>query len=328
MVGIIVATHGNFATGVLESAQMIVGEQENVAAVTLAPSEGPDDFRKKVEDAIATFSSQDEILLFVDLWGGTPFNQSSAVIKGHEEKWAIVTGLSLPMLVEAFGERFGDASAHEIATTVMATAKDAVKVLPEELAPKETAPQGEQVTHPTGEIPPGTVLGDGKIKLVLTRIDSRLLHGQVATSWTKDVNPDRIIVVSDGVAKDDLRKNMIIQAAPPGVKAHVVPVDKMIEVAKDPRFGATKAMLLFETPQDVLRVVEGGVDIQKINLGSMAHSKGKVVMTKAVAMGKDDVDTFDKLLAKGIKVDVRKVPTDAPENFDGIMKKAHAEVTE
>ena len=54
------------------------------------------------------------------------------------------------------------------------------------------------------------------------------------------VNPDRIIVVSDAVAKDDLRKRMIIEAAPPGVKAHVIPIWKMIEVAKDPRFGESR----------------------------------------------------------------------------------------
>ena len=74
--------------------------------------------------------------------------------------------------------------------------------------------------------PPGTVLGDGKIKIVLARVDSRLLHGQVATAWTKSVNPSRIIVVSDAVAKDDLRKKLIEQAAPPGVKANVIPVEK------------------------------------------------------------------------------------------------------
>ena len=62
--------------------------------------------------------------------------------------------------------------------------------------------------------------------------------------------PNRIIVVSDGVAHDDLRKSMIREAAPPGVKANVVPVSKMIQVAKDTRFGNTKALLLFETPQD------------------------------------------------------------------------------
>ena len=148
-----------------------------------------------------------------------------------------------------------------------------------------------------GAIPEGTVLGDGHIKFVLARVDTRLLHGQVATTWTKTTQPNRIIVVSDSVAKDNLRKQMIEQAAPPGVKANVVPVSKMIEVAKDPRFGNTKAMLLFETPQDALRAIEGGVDIQELNIGSMAHSLGKVVVNKAIAMGKDD-ENMDHLLKK------------------------------
>ena len=148
----------------------------------------------------------------------------------------------------------------------------------------------------------------------------------MATTWTKQTNPDRIIVVSDGVAHDELRKTMIQQAAPPGVKAHVIPIKKMIEVAKDPRFGATKAMLLFETPQDLLACVEGGVDIKEVNLGSMAHSVGKVVVTQAIAMDQDDYDTIEKLAAKGIKFDVRKVPADSPENFDSMMNKAKSEL--
>ena len=64
----------------------------------------------------------------------------------------------------------------------------------------------------------------------------------------------------------------------------------------------------------------------ELNLGSMAHSQGKVVCTKAVAMGSDDVKTFDELLAMGIKIDVRKVPTDSPENFNEILKKAKTEL--
>ena len=65
------------------------------------------------------------------------------------------------------------------------------------------------------------------------RIDSRLLHGQVATGWSKATNPTRIIVVSDSVAKDELQTTMIKQAAPSGVKAHVVPIDQMIKLSKD-----------------------------------------------------------------------------------------------
>lgn len=327
MVGIILASHGEFANGILQSGSMIFGEQENVKAVTLMPSEGPDDIKAKMQEAIATFDDQEEVLFLVDLWGGTPFNQANSLFEDHKDKWAIVAGMNLPMVIEAYASRFSMNTAHEIAAHIVETAKEGVKVKPEELEPEEaTAPKAVQDDQPKGSLPPGTVLGDGKIKIVLARVDSRLLHGQVATAWTKSVNPSRIIVVSDAVAKDDLRKKLIEQAAPPGVKANVIPISKMIEVAKDPRFGNTKALLLFENPEDVLKVVEGGVEIPEVNVGSMAHSVGKVVVSKVLSMGQEDVDTFDELKAKGIKFDVRKVPNDSKANMDEILKKAKNEL--
>lgn len=325
MVGIILASHGEFANGILQSGAMIFGDQANVKAITLAPSDGPESLKAKMEEAVSTFENQDEVLFLVDLWGGTPFNQSNMLIEGHEDKWAIVTGLNLPMLIEAYASRMSMETAHEIASHVAKVAREGVKTKPESLEPKaETVEVKANV--PTGSIPEGTVLGDGKIKYVLARIDTRLLHGQVATTWTKTTQPDRIIVVSDAVAKDGLRKNMIEQAAPPGVKANVVPIDKMIEVAKDPRFGATKAMLLFETPQDALRAIEGGVEVKELNLGSMAHSVGKVVVNKAIAMDEKDINTIETLMEKGVKFDVRKVPADSGENINNLIKKAKNEL--
>ena len=325
MVGIILASHGDFAKGILQSGEMIFGTQPDVKAVTLQPSEGPDDIRAKMEEAITSFENPEQVLFMVDLWGGTPFNQTSGLINGHEDTWAVVTGLNLPMLIEAFASRMSMESAQEIAAHVYGVAKEGVRLLPEALEPAQEKQAAEPVT-PQGAIPEGTVIGDGHIKYVLARIDSRLLHGQVATAWTKTVKPTRIIVVSDGVAKDELRKNLIEQAAPPGVKANVVPVDKMIQVAKDPRFGNTKAMLLFETPQDALRAIEGGVDVKELNIGSMAHSVGKIAVSKVLSLGRDDVKTFEKLKAKGIQFDVRKVPNDSKENMDDIIKKAKAEL--
>lgn len=324
MVGIILASHGEFASGILQSGSMIFGEQANVQACCLMPSEGPDDIRKKMEDAIAGFEDPNEVLFLVDLWGGTPFNQASSLLNGHEDTWAIVTGLNLPMLIESYASRFSMEKAQEIATHVAQTAIEGIRTQPESLMPAEEKVEVKEQVQ--GAIPPGTVLGDGKIKYVLARIDSRLLHGQVATNWTKTTQPDRIIVVSDNVSHDDMRKKLIEQAAPPGVKANVVPIDKMIEVAKDPRFGATKAMLLFETPQDALRAIEGGVEVNEINVGSMAHSNGKVAVNRVLSLGPDDVKTFDELKKKGVKFDVRKVPSDNPENMDSLVNKARTEL--
>lgn len=326
MVGIILASHGGLAEGIKQSGAMVFGDQENLAAVTLLPSMGPEDVKRQMEEAIASFENQDEVLFLVDLWGGTPFNQANGLIAGHEDKWAIVTGLNLPMLIEAYAARMDTDSAHEIAKTILETAREGVKPYPESLEPQETKVVKAAPSQPMGALPPGTVVGDGKIKYVLARIDSRLLHGQVATAWSKTVQPTRIIVVSDSVSHDDLRKKLIMEAAPPGIKANVIPVNKMIQVAKDPRFGNTKALLLFETPQDALRAIEGGVEIKELNIGSMAHSVGKVAVSKVLSLGNEDVETFEKLKALGIKFDVRKVPSDSRDNMEEIVSKAKSEL--
>ena len=101
MVGIILASHGKFAEGIFQSGSMIFGDQANVKACTLMPSEGPDDIRKKMEEAIAGFENQDEVLFLVDLWGGTPFNQASALLNGHEDKWAIICN-EPPRMIPSF----------------------------------------------------------------------------------------------------------------------------------------------------------------------------------------------------------------------------------
>ena len=313
MVGIIIASHGEFAAGIKQSGSMIFGEQEKVESVVFTPSEGPDDLQRKLQEAIAKVDSE-EILFLVDLWGGSPFNQANKLFEEAPEHRAIVAGLNLPMLIEAYASRFSMNTAHEIAQAIAPTAIEGVKVRPEELQKKEEVAETQTVA-PKGAIPEGTVLGDGKIKFVLARIDTRLLHGQVATNWTKATNPNRIIVVSDSVSKDDLRKKLIEQAAPPGVRAHVIPLDKLVQVYNDPRFGDTKALLLFENPQDALAVIEKGVEIPELNIGSMAHSVGKVQINNVLSVDQADVDTYKKLRDLGVKFDVRKVSGDSPSDL-------------
>ncbi|GAQ18128.1 hypothetical protein OPHB3_2067 [Oceanobacillus picturae] len=318
MVGIVIASHGEFATGILQSGAMIFGEQENVKAVTLMPSEGPNDVKAKMKEAISSFDNQDEVLFLIDLWGGTPFNQASSLIDEQEGKWAIVTGLNLAMVIESYAARMSKDTAYEVAEQILGTAKEAVKIKPEELEPADTV-KADAGTASTG--------APGSFEYVLARIDTRLLHGQVATAWTRNTQPTRIIVVSDVVAEDELRKKLIQQAAPSGVKAHVVPIKKMIELAKDDQhFGGQRALLLFENPQDVLRAVEGGVPLETINVGSMSHSPGKVQPNKVLAFDQNDIDTFRKLKEFGVDFDVRKVPADQYGNMDEILKRAQAEL--
>ncbi len=327
-IGIVIASHGEFAAGIHQSGSMIFGDQEKVQVVTFMPSEGPDDLYAKFNTAIAAFDADDEVLVLADLWSGSPFNQASRVAgENPDRKFAIITGLNLPMLIQAYTERMMDANAgvEQVAANIIKEAKDGIKVLPEELQPEEASAAPTETAAPQGAIPEGTVIGDGKLKINLARIDTRLLHGQVATGWTPASKADRIIVASDSVAKDDLRKQLIKQAAPGNVKANVVPIKKLIEVSKDPRFGNTHALILFETPQEALEAIEGGVDIKELNVGSMAHSTGKTMVNNVLSMDKDDVATFEKLRDLGVKFDVRKVPNDSKKDLFELINKANVQ---
>ncbi|EQC83048.1 MAG: mannose/fructose/sorbose PTS transporter subunit IIA [Leuconostoc mesenteroides] len=312
MVNLIIASHGDFAKGILMSGSMIFGEQENVEVVTFLPNEGPDDLDKHYQEALAKFNNDDQILFLVDLWGGSPFNRASLIQKQNPEKMAIIAGLNLPMLIAAYAGRLSQNTAAGLATYLVPVAKDGVKSVPE--AKEETeAKTSEKIVG----------LKEGHINIKLARLDTRLLHGQVATAWTPDSKANRIIVVSDAVAKDELRKSLIQQAAPNNVRANIVPISKMIEVAKDDRFGGVDAFLLFETVEDVLTAVEGGVPIKSLNVGSMAHSEGKTMVNKVLSMDKNDVAAFEKLRDLGVEFDVRKVPNDSKANLFDLIKKAN-----
>lgn len=193
MVNLIIASHGDFAKGILMSGSMIFGEQENVEVVTFLPNEGPDDLDQHYQEALSKFNNDDEVLFLVDLWGGSPFNRASLIQKQNPDKMAIVSGLNLPMLIEAYGGRLSQTKAADLAKYLVPVAREGVKSVPEF---QEDAPAASKEKSTVG-------LKEGHINIKLARLDTRLLHGQVATAWTPDSKANRIIVVSDAVAKDE-----------------------------------------------------------------------------------------------------------------------------
>lgn len=148
------------------------------------------------------------------------------------------------------------------------------------------------------------------MKIVLARIDDRLIHGQVATVWSKITGCDKIIVVSDEVAKDELRSTLLVQVAPPGIKAHVLSVEKAARVYNNPK-NDFKALLLFTNPTDVLRLVEAGVAIESVNIGGMSFKEGKKQVTGAMSVNDQDIAAFKELNKKGIELEIRVVASDS-----------------
>lgn len=158
------------------------------------------------------------------------------------------------------------------------------------------------------------------MNIVLARIDDRLIHGQVATVWTKVTNCQRIIVCDDEVASDSIRSTLLKQVAPPGIKSSVVSVDKGVRAYNNPKYENDKCMLLFTNPASVLRMVEAGVNIKSVNIGGMSFKEGKKQITNAVSVNDDDIAAFEALHAKGIELEIRKVDSDAKVDLMSVLK--------
>ncbi|MCY7771517.1 mannose/fructose/sorbose PTS transporter subunit IIB [Bacillus haynesii] len=160
------------------------------------------------------------------------------------------------------------------------------------------------------------------MKIVLARIDDRFIHGQVLTRWIKIHAADRIIVVSDEVAQDEMRKTLILSVAPSNVKASAVSISKMAKAFHSPRYEDTTAMLLFENPGDIVSLIEAGVPIETVNVGGMRFENNRRQITKSVSVTEKDIKAFEQLQELGVMLELRQLPSDSSEDFMQILRNA------
>lgn len=316
-IAIVIGTHGWAAEQLLKTAEMLLGEQENVGWIDFVPGENAETLIEKYNAQLEKLDTSKGVVFLVDTWGGSPFNAASRIVV-DKPNYEVVAGVNIPMLVETLMARDDDPSFDELIAIAVETGREGVKALKAKpavkTAPAAPAPKAAAPARPMG---PNDYMVIG-----LARIDDRLIHGQVATRWTKETNVSRIIVVSDEVAADNVRKTLLTQVAPPGVTAHVVDVAKMIRVYNNPKYAGERVMLLFTNPTDVERVVEGGVKITSVNIGGMAYRQGKTQVNNAVSVDEKDIEAFKKLNARGIELEVRKVSNDPRLKMMDLLSKA------
>jgi len=305
-IAIVIGTHGWAAEQLLKTAEMLLGEQENVGWIDFVPGENAETLIEKYNAQLAKLDTSKGVLFLVDTWGGSPFNAASRIVV-DKEHYEVVAGVNIPMLVETFMARDDNPAFDELVALAVETGREGVKALKAQPVEK---PAPAPAAAPKAATPAKPMGPNDYMVIGLARIDDRLIHGQVATRWTKETNVRRIIVVSDEVAADTVRKTLLTQVAPPGVTAHVVDVAKMIRVYNNPKYAGERVMLLFTNPTDVERIVEGGVKITSVNIGGMAFRQGKTQVNNAISVDAKDIEAFNKLNARGIELEARKVSTD------------------
>lgn len=122
---IIVVSHGDFAKGLINSAQMLVGEQEELQAYGIYPTEDRSILSDKIEKILSNKKDGEEILILSDIFHGTPFNVCVELMEHYE--FYHLTGINLPLMVEILLQRSAGSNVFQISKKVMQEASNTIK---------------------------------------------------------------------------------------------------------------------------------------------------------------------------------------------------------
>lgn len=156
--------------------------------------------------------------------------------------------------------------------------------------------------------------------ITMMRVDDRLIHGQVAVMWSKELGIQRIIVASDKVASNSIQVSALKMAAPSGVKAAILPISKAIEILKDPRSAGMKILVISNDPEDLLKVASQVNEKPVLNIANYGRIGGGSLSTKtkiseSVYMTEHDKEVVQKLNELGLEIIHQPLPSDSRQQF-------------
>ena len=305
MENIVLISHGSMAEGVKVSLEMIVGRQEHVHTVSLRPDSDNLQFEKELNEKMKALNGT--TLIIADLLGGTPCNVATKNylnVDGVE----IIAGMTLSVVIEAVVNQQASIKelvclAQENIVDVKAGMNQAEQEISESSKEKELSNYSQYA---------------GKENIVNTRIDERLIHGQVAGIWSTSLSTQRIIVANDEAATDPLQKSSLRMAAPYSMRLSVLGVEAAAKNIQSGKYGKQRLFLLFKNPKDVLRFIEAQGPIKTVNVGNMSYKEGAREVTKSIQVLPEEEQIFETIASKGVTVTAQLVPNDPVVDF---MKK-------
>lgn len=305
MENIVLISHGSMAEGVKVSLEMIVGRQEHVHTVSLRPDSDNLQFEKELNEKMKALNGT--TLIIADLLGGTPCNVATKNylnVDGVE----IIAGMTLSVVIEAVVNQQASIKelvclAQENIVDVKAGMNQAEQEISEASKEKELSNYSQYA---------------GKENIVNTRIDERLIHGQVAGIWSTSLSTQRIIVANDEAATDPLQKSSLRMAAPSSMRLSVLGVEADAKNIQSGKYGKQRLFLLFKNPKDVLRFIEAQGPIKTVNVGNMSYKEGAREVTKSIQVLPEEEQIFETIASKGVTVTAQLVPNDPVVDF---MKK-------
>ncbi|GAF40984.1 PTS family mannose fructose sorbose porter component IIB [Agrilactobacillus composti DSM 18527 = JCM 14202] len=151
--------------------------------------------------------------------------------------------------------------------------------------------------------------------VVLARIDQRLIHGLIVNQWAQSLQVKRFMVVDDEISQNETIKASMRMSKPAGTGMSIIDTQKAITNFNAGKYDAQRVLILVKEPATLLKLIEGGVQIPKVDLGIIFNEDGRKPVTKFVALDDTEKADLETIKSKGIPVVIQYVPTDPEENY-------------
>ncbi len=158
-------------------------------------------------------------------------------------------------------------------------------------------------------------------RIVLCRIDSRLIHGQVVTKWVGQSQANRIAVVSDELEADPFMKNIYLMAAPPNVKVDCYGNQSFAAAWNENQLGEGNVLVLFPNLASVQQAVVDGFNVENIQVGGLGGGPNRKAVFQNITLDDADVVILRDLQQRGVNVFFQTIPEDKALPLEDVLKK-------
>lgn len=157
--------------------------------------------------------------------------------------------------------------------------------------------------------------------IVLTRVDSRLIHGQVMTKWVNQVKANRIVVVSDQLARDEFMRSIYLMSAPAGIEVSCLSEADAIASYTADVFGAGNILVLLPDLASLKRIYDAGVRLDSVQVGGLGGGPSRKVVFQNITLDDADAGLLEALSSDGVSITFQTIPEDAPQSVETILRR-------
>ncbi|MFT9096955.1 PTS sugar transporter subunit IIB [Liquorilactobacillus sp.] len=151
--------------------------------------------------------------------------------------------------------------------------------------------------------------------VVLARIDQRLIHGLIVNQWSQNLRVKRFMVVDDEISKNEAIKDSMKMSKPAGTGMSIIDTQKAITNFNAGKYDNQRVFVLVKEPATLIKLIENGVEIPKVDLGIIFNENDRKPVTKFIALNDQERKDLEIIKEKGVPVVIQYVPTDLEEIY-------------